>query len=396
MGDRERSAGAVVQAPVEAVVDAVSGPQGLSIWLADEARSEKKPGGRVSLWWHGGRQATGRWVAYDPPESMTLRVRFDDAAEYVRLAFTLRGTAPGTRIEARLEGESEAAAEAWSPLWRHALADIQLFAETGKSGRYLRRPMLGINLEEVDEEMARARDLPVQEGILIVDVVEDSAAAKAGLAKGDILVEMGDRSLTGWAAIGAALDAHQAGDAVPVTLWRDGRRQSLEVVLGGREEEPLSRAADEVRVAIADSYGRMRSRLEALTAGLSEARSDFQPGEGEWSVKQVLAHLSDSERWFADDVLRLAVDEPSVGWAPKTYELRARHLARMPLDHAVRRLDLDLLESQTQAVLLLEDEPSPALVGQLAQAAKWSPEHFEEHVAQIEANLAAAREAGIE
>lgn len=51
----------------------------------------------------------------------------------------------------------------------------------------------------------------------------------------------------------------------------------------------------------------LRSRL----AGLSAAQADFRPGPAEWSIKEVVGHLNDSERIFAYRALRISRGDPA-------------------------------------------------------------------------------------
>ena len=54
---------------------------------------------------------------------------------------------------------------------------------------YVTRPWLGVSLYTVDRFTARVNQLSVEEGALVVDVSRDSPAERAGLQKGDVIVE---------------------------------------------------------------------------------------------------------------------------------------------------------------------------------------------------------------
>ena len=112
----------------------------------------------------------------------------------------------------------------------------------------VRRPKLGIGTRDVATIRSQV-DLPVTDGVLIVQVARGSGAAAAGL-RGLQQTEMGDFEL-GDIILGIdndkvgnsddlfrVLDKHQIGDTVQVHFWRNGKRMSAPVRL---TESPDSR-----------------------------------------------------------------------------------------------------------------------------------------------------------
>ena len=105
----------------------------------------------------------------------------------------------------------------------------------------VRRPKLGISKRDV-EAFRNQVDLPVSDGVLILQVGRGSGAAAAGL-RGLQLTENGDAEL-GDIILGIngekvgnsddlfrALDKHQVGETVQVQILRDGKRMTLPVRL---------------------------------------------------------------------------------------------------------------------------------------------------------------------
>ena len=116
-----------------------------------------------------------------------------------------------------------------------------------QNGR-VRRPKLGISTRDV--AMIRNQvDLPVSDGVLIVNVARGSGAAVAGLRGlqqtemgdielGDIIVGVDNDKVANSDDLFRVLDRHQIGETVQVQIWRDGRRTSVPVRL---TESPDSR-----------------------------------------------------------------------------------------------------------------------------------------------------------
>lgn len=95
------------------------------------------------------------------------------------------------------------------------------------SGLFGSGVFLGVELEEeIDHPEGGAR---------ITRVVEDSAAATAGLEEGDIVVAFDGRTIRGPRALTNQMSDLEPGDKVSITVVRDGRERTLDVELGERK-----------------------------------------------------------------------------------------------------------------------------------------------------------------
>jgi len=110
------------------------------------------------------------------------------------------------------------------------------------------RPKLGISTRNVSAFRNQV-DLPVSDGVLIVQVQRGGAAAAAGLRGlqptedgdvelGDIIVGINNEKIANSDDLFRVLDKHRVGDTVNVQIWRDGRNLSVPVRL---MESPDSR-----------------------------------------------------------------------------------------------------------------------------------------------------------
>jgi Zn-dependent M28 family amino/carboxypeptidase len=68
-------------------------------------------------------------------------------------------------------------------------------------------------------------------GVLVESVVDDSAAAKAGIEDGDLLVKWGDKEIESYLAWRKMLGEHKPGDVVSVVVKRKGKEKALKVTL---------------------------------------------------------------------------------------------------------------------------------------------------------------------
>ena len=68
-------------------------------------------------------------------------------------------------------------------------------------------------------------------GVLITQVEEDSAAEKAGITEGDVLLSVDETRVTNTQTLESLLYGYQAGDTVTVTLYRGGKQYSVALTL---------------------------------------------------------------------------------------------------------------------------------------------------------------------
>jgi len=99
-------------------------------------------------------------------------------------------------------------------------------------GESVRAPQLGIAITpgHVARRLRRAVGLPDTEGLLIRGVAEDSPAARAGLASGDLIVAAAGQPVRTVDDLSGALRA--AGEAIELTVLRGTDERSIQVAFG--------------------------------------------------------------------------------------------------------------------------------------------------------------------
>jgi serine protease Do len=86
----------------------------------------------------------------------------------------------------------------------------------------------------VARRLRRAVGLPDTEGLLIREVAQDSPAARAGLASGDLIVAAGGQPVRTVDDLSGALQA--AGDTIELNVLRGTDERSIQVALGQNSE----------------------------------------------------------------------------------------------------------------------------------------------------------------
>jgi Do/DeqQ family serine protease len=147
-----------------------------------------------------------------------------------------------------------------------------------KSGRVV-RGYLGIYPQALTPELAESLDAPVEEGIIISQMEDDTPAARAGLHQGDLILEMNG------AKVGSDVNAFRmkvadmaVGETIAMTVFRDGQRKKVNVVLGERPNAQVASARGGGRDE-AESWAGLT--VEEIRANPTDRRSlAVEPEEG--------------------------------------------------------------------------------------------------------------------
>jgi S1-C subfamily serine protease len=95
------------------------------------------------------------------------------------------------------------------------------------------RAALGIRIQNMTRALKEAFGAEDDNGVLIAQVNTGSAAEKAGLKAGDVVVAIGDRTVQETGDVLGALATRAPGDEVRVTILRDRAESDATVALGG-------------------------------------------------------------------------------------------------------------------------------------------------------------------
>lgn len=101
-----------------------------------------------------------------------------------------------------------------------------------KTKGYVSRGMLGVTVQAVTDDIAKAFKLDSGMGAAVVDVTPGSGAAKAGLRAGDIILEYDGRAVHQSADLPPMVGMSKPGSTVPVQILRDGKPQTVQVTVG--------------------------------------------------------------------------------------------------------------------------------------------------------------------
>jgi S1-C subfamily serine protease len=96
----------------------------------------------------------------------------------------------------------------------------------------VRWPWLGVRITSLTPALASEGGFPVEEGVLIIQVMPGNPAARAGLRDNDIVISLSGEATPDLETFQKVLRRYRAGDTVELGLVRDSRNIAIKVTLG--------------------------------------------------------------------------------------------------------------------------------------------------------------------
>lgn len=93
----------------------------------------------------------------------------------------------------------------------------------------VKRPYIGIAGRDLDETTAKRNNLVV--GIYVASIDEYSAAEKAGIKAGDVIIKADGQSIKTMTELNSIKNTHSIGDTMTVTVNRNGQEKELTLTL---------------------------------------------------------------------------------------------------------------------------------------------------------------------
>jgi 2-alkenal reductase len=93
------------------------------------------------------------------------------------------------------------------------------------------RAYLGVSYQDVDPQISSALNLNTTYGVVVMEVVANSPAAKAGLLVNDVILDINGQKIDQDHSLSSLLFMFKAGDTVTVNILRDGKQQKIQATL---------------------------------------------------------------------------------------------------------------------------------------------------------------------
>jgi serine protease Do len=125
-----------------------------------------------------------------------------------------------------------------------------------KSGKVV-RGYLGVVIQDVDRDLADAMGVKEAKGVLVSQVMESSAADKAGLEDGDVILKLDGRDVADAGSFRSEIAALSPGTSVKLEVLRDGKprelkAETMELEGGAATAEAGEATADKLGLSVTD------------------------------------------------------------------------------------------------------------------------------------------------
>ena len=113
----------------------------------------------------------------------------------------------------------------------------------------VQRAMLGVSYRELTPQLAKEKDITaVNDGILVGEVVDRSAAMEGGIEVGDVIIAINDNSVHNTGQLQAAMSKYRPGDKVSIKYVRKNKTYTTKVTLRNSQGDVKMTKADDFTV----------------------------------------------------------------------------------------------------------------------------------------------------
>ncbi|MCE5331215.1 MAG: Do family serine endopeptidase [Bacteroidales bacterium] len=99
----------------------------------------------------------------------------------------------------------------------------------------VQRAVLGVSMGDITDKLAKEKNLKTMEGAYVDEVVENSAAEKAGIKKEDVITKVNGVDIKSAAQLQEQIGRYSPGDKVSVTVLRNNKEITLNAELKNRQ-----------------------------------------------------------------------------------------------------------------------------------------------------------------
>ncbi|MBM4382404.1 MAG: PDZ domain-containing protein [Deltaproteobacteria bacterium] len=139
---------------------------------------------------------------------------------------------------------------------------------------------LGVQLQDMTPELREFMRAPEDRGVLVVRVTEDSAAEKAGVRVGDVIVAIGGEPVRATRDVIRQVMGAEKDSELALEVVREGKPAKLAATLSGEPLVPpramgwMERDLPELRERLEQRMGELERRLEELEQRLKAGAAD--------------------------------------------------------------------------------------------------------------------------
>lgn len=147
-----------------------------------------------------------------------------------------------------------------------------------KEGK-VRRGLLGVNIQDVTDSLAKSFGRDNTDGALVSQVIDGSPAEKAGVKPGDIILRFNDQLVSGAANLKNLVGREKPDSSAKLTIWRDKKSFDVTMNIGERNQKTIASTAPSAPPTSGETSAELGIEIEKLSAAAAE-QVGLKEGEG--------------------------------------------------------------------------------------------------------------------
>lgn len=177
------------------------------------------------------------------------------------------------------------------------------------------RGFLGISIQNMSSDVAKAMGTSADQGAIVSQVEDGSAAAKAGLKPGDVIVSLDGKQVKNASELRNSVALLQPGHSVSLGIIRNGRPMNVTAVLGTRHEQQVTAKNVDPRLAGA-TFTTVKKGLPLFRHAEGVGIASVQKGSPAWRAGlrkgDVITAVNRKPVKKPGDLARIAKKSPNV------------------------------------------------------------------------------------
>ena len=137
----------------------------------------------------------------------------------------------------------------------------QILNDLIKQGKVV-RPWLGISIQDLTTEIAEQFQVKEKEGVIVAQIHQGTGAEKAGLASGDIIKSVDDKTIKNANELIKEIQKKKVGQKIKLGVVREGKPMTIEVTTSAMPDKPEAMKEKE-------SEEKLGARVQELTPQLA-------------------------------------------------------------------------------------------------------------------------------
>ncbi|MCL5125608.1 MAG: PDZ domain-containing protein [Deltaproteobacteria bacterium] len=143
----------------------------------------------------------------------------------------------------------------------------------------VKRGLLGVNIQDMNDSLAKSFGRKDAEGALVSQVIEGSPAEKAGIKAGDIILKFNNQTVTGAANLKNLVGREKPSTSATLTIYRDKKIIEVPVKIGERTAKAIASSGTSSETSAAETSNELGIQIEPVPGPVA-SKMDIKEGQG--------------------------------------------------------------------------------------------------------------------